>query len=233
MERISYEEVIVSLAINVIGGLLVLLLTTNAALTLITLAALLPVSYGVMLARRYYLIISNAKIRKVHSNQKDCEGLLQDYFRKARKIRILAIRAWHILGSDRGFLSKTIMELPRGWGGEIRVLLLHPESSYMLERADEIDLDGQLYKQQSVETARYIRFLKENRGINIQLKYYRTKPHWRFILLDDQGFVSYYLTKEEGSELPQYELYSGYRSLFDAFSKLFEQVWGTAEEVII
>jgi len=123
--------------------------------------------------------------------------------------------------------------MPRGWAGKIRVLLLHPESPYIFKRAKEIDLNEQLYKQQAIATARYIRFLKEKYGINIQFKYYLTKPHWRFILLDEKGFVSYYSTKIEGPELPQYELKSGYNSLFNAFSTLFEQLWITAEEGVV
>ena len=155
------KELAIRLGPSIAGGLVVHFLLSNLIYTLLTLCAILGLTWVVSKFVEQVSAARKVGIIRAYPNRKESEKALRAYLRGARDVRILAIRGLHIIGSDHSILYTELLGLPRNdWPQRIRVLLLDPNSTFIERRAEEVSLSSDDYRSQCVQTRNFIDYIK-------------------------------------------------------------------------
>lgn len=228
--------------INVIGSIIATIMITiviyiisvDVAIAVASLIVILTVtlvsSVIYYYIKRYYFVCRTLGIESRSEKKKEN---WRKFFLESKDIRILLCRGGAVLGTDTDPLYLTLTELPKKWNGKIRVLLLNPESSYVADRAKELEADVATIKNQCRMVMDNIRRLKENYSIDIKGAYYDTKPFLRYTLFDGVGFFSYPAWGEKYKPFPyQFRIGQGQTTLYNALNVHFEQLWRISEKKV-
>lgn len=227
-------NVIGSIVATIVITIVIYVISVNVAIAVASLVVILIVTLASSITyyyiKRYYFVCKTLGIESRSEKKKEN---WEKSFLESKNIRILLCRGGAVLGTDTDPLYLTLTELPKKWNGKIRVLLLNPESSYIVDRAKELEADVETIKNQCRMVMDNIRRLKENYGIDIKGAYYNTKPFLRYTLFDGFGFFSYPAWGEKYKPFPyQFRIKRGKTTLYGALSVHFEQLWKISEKVV-
>lgn len=110
--------------------------------------------------------------------------------------------------------------------GDIKILLLHPESKYARMRARALGVIIGTYKHEIHNSINFLKELK-NKGKSVSLKLYKQKPIWKMIILDDFLWLQFYDPRFHVEKMPVYGIHEkrGGESLFDPLYAVFQKKW--------
>lgn len=228
MEPQEVRSILISVGGSLAACAIFYLLTSNTRLALLTLGILIILALAIIRVRRHYKV---SKLLGIESAGLRTKEDWDRYYLNSKTVRVFFTRGGSVLGSDTDPMYQNVKGLPSDWGGEIKVLILNPNSKYISDRARELEFEDEEVKDQCRNVMRNINRLREKHHINIKGKYYDSKPFLRFTLFEDFGFFSYPAWGEK------YKLYSyhfkvkrGSKTLYEALSVYFDQLWNTAKE---
>lgn len=120
----------------------------------------------------------------------------------------------------------------------IRFLLLNPNDKTLVSAARRAGKDSQQYLKQVVNSLKKLKEIKENREVNIQVKFYKGRPLFRLMFLDNSLCLFGGYTKigvDDGSQLPQVHLLNKYDQrdttcLYSTLEKYYEDLWEKSED---
>lgn len=120
----------------------------------------------------------------------------------------------------------------------IKFLLLEPNNPYLTSAAKRAEKDNESYHKKVLQSLLKIAKLKKERDLNIDVRFYKGKPLFRLMFIDDTlCLLSPYteLGVDDGSSLPQIHLLNsvdaGHRkSLYCSFENYFDQIWNNSKE---
>ena len=223
-----FRELIISFIINLAVVGLTYLLTTSLLATVIALLVTPPIIIAAYYLRRTIIVIKNSGLRKTYQDHPDPTPLLKRYFRNSERVRLLAIRGARMLGTDRSLIKYVISELPKSWKGKIQILLLNPDSPYLISRAKELGLNPKQFATECRVSIQTISYLKQKFGTDIELRVYNRRPVVRTIIFDDRALLSYYIGNQ--GHIPiQYEIKGGENSLLRMINLLYDELWNKSE----
>jgi len=160
------------------------------------------------------------EIVRVYSSQADAASEIQRQARAAVQLDVLAVRGLGLIGLNDSLLRGSVART--GERVRLRVLLLHPDSPALAQRAGEIgESPESLANGVKLSEAR----LKELSAVcDIEAYRYRLLPTWRIIRCDSTMYVSAFDANWEGHESATYKvmetphgpLYRGFRRMFEA-----------------
>lgn len=167
-------------------------------------------------------------IDHVYQNQKDAEGQIINECDTSKMVKILAVRAQHLLGSKHSlFWSTLTSKLQKGTVG-IQLLLLDPTGENVTRRADEISEDSELFAKMIEYTIDLVDGLKKTYGENIVYRLYDQLPTFRLFIFEKKLFLSFYLNKIEGQETQVYEIGSS-SQIYCAYDRYFDYLFEPKE----
>jgi hypothetical protein len=112
--------------------------------------------------------------------------------------------------------------------GEIKILLLNPNSAQTKMRANALGVPLHEYQREIINSVQFLEELK-SKGKNIALKFYTQRPIWKMIILDDFLWLQYYHPTTHVESTPVYGVSRsrilGEYSLFDPLYAVFQKKW--------
>ena len=129
-----------------------------------------------------------------------------------------------MLGSDRSLINSLVRELPKGWQGEIRVLLLDPDSATLKNRAVELGHDPDSFATDCRSALRNVGAVARKYAVKIEARTYDREPILRSIIFDKAALVSFYVGKD--GHIPiQYEIRKRPYSLWHLVDRIYDDLW--------
>jgi hypothetical protein len=120
----------------------------------------------------------------------------------------------------------------------IRFLLRKPDDENLQTAAKKAGENPDEYRQLVISSLRKISYLRENRGVNLEVRFYEQFPAFRLVFIDASiCLVSYNVFGEgDGSQLPQIHVVRAAAnrkvstSFYHAFELYFDNLWDKSSE---
>lgn len=225
MDTQEIKSILTSAVGSVVGSGIIYFLTSN---TLLAVVAVVVTFLGIRKAGRYYKV---CKLLGIKSAAIQAKEEWNRYYLNSKTVRVFFTRGGAVLGSDTDPMYQNVKGLPADWNGEIKVLVLSPNSKYITDRARELNFEDEEVKEQCRNVMRNIKRLREKHHVNIRGKYYDSKPFLRFTLFDNFGFFSYPAWGEKYKPYSyHFKVNRGSKTLYEALSVYFDQLWNAAKE---
>lgn len=110
--------------------------------------------------------------------------------------------------------------------GEIKILLLNPDSKFLIERARDEGESPSAWMSEIRATIERLKALAEREHINIELKLYDQYPIWRIANFDDKEMsVHFFLKDQQGPQSQLLRIWKDDNDLFNALELEFERLW--------
>ena len=115
-------------------------------------------------------------------------------------------------------------------GGQIRFLLLDPDSPHLARRAADEKEDAESWRTEIRSTVTRLRSHAQNHGYEISIRYFDAYPIWRLVSIDRRSTtLNWFLPGKPGHHSPYITLSSESPvGLFVAFRREFEEAWQNA-----
>jgi uncharacterized protein len=162
------------------------------------------------------------------ANQKLAEDQIVTKFQRSERVRLLLIRGWAVIGTQRALLREALKSVNHD-RFVMQVLMLDPDSAGAKNRAKEIGesqhgmVDGIRY------ALREILELREETGLNIEIRLYSDRPTWRLFFFDQTVFVSSFQEGINGDGTHMLQLEQTRGGFYDAFVRQFEDIWARSK----
>lgn len=169
-------------------------------------------------------------VLNVYPNQVAAESAISSALERARTLDVLSLRGLGLLGLRDSLLTSAILR--RSGDLTIRVLLLNPQSKYVVERCREVSEDVGAIRNGILVACHGLSELKRTHSVSIEVRLYDAPPVWRLIFMDDRLFMSMFVNAMHGHNFPMSEVvYTGPLSLYSGFRKHFETLWASSLHV--
>lgn len=227
MDNWKIISIMIAIGGSAIGSLIYHILTLNMVFAGLSIWMLSILALAIYMIRRYYVACRLLGIERASVKTKED---WDKHFFNSKKIRVFFTRGGAVLGTDTDPMYQTVKGLPADWDGEIKVLILNPKSTHIVDRARELDLEPDAVREQCRRVMKNIDRLSEKHHINILGKYYDSKPFLRFTLFDNFGFFSYPAWgKKYRPYSYHFKMKPRAKSLYESLSTYFDQLWEIAE----
>ena len=136
----------------------------------------------------------------------------------------------YILGSTGldtfGREASPLWESIREFSGEVRIILLSPDSEYLPERAADVGMTEGEYREEIRAALEQIQRWRDS-GHRISHRTYDSLPNWKIILTSRLVWVQYYRHRKHVQETPVYQFYAtnGETGLYHLFNEEFARIW--------
>ncbi len=123
--------------------------------------------------------------------------------------------------------TSPLFDALRTFSGEIKVLLVRPNSVAFDHRCNSLGLSKDNYTGDILDSIEYCKELVTKKGRSVELKLYESPPIWKMFLTNRVLWVQYYKPGEHVDKTPIYCFkYVGTEStLFDGFRTVFQKRW--------
>ena len=171
-------------------------------------------------------IIQRTGINQVYKNQKDAEDQIIEECNRSKTVKILAVRAQHLLGSKHSLFrredNKLTFRLQRG-EVSMQILLLDPNGKYVDIRSSEVGEDSERFVDMINNT---IKIIKEFKGKSYAVEYrlYDMLPTFRLFIFENKLFLSFFLEKIDGQDTLMYEIGSS-SQIYCAYDRFFDDMF--------
>lgn len=151
----------------------------------------------------------------------------------ASEIYILANKGLEFFGMDNSIISLADAHKYKNLK-RLKIILLSTDSPCVnrgflaLRKYESVDdFKSELNSTHIIIEMGMKKFLKEIPLSKSGIKYHKSEPFFRFIMIDDSIFVSTYAEKptKQVRDLPVFEINKGYGSLYGSLRKLFNDLW--------
>lgn len=145
-----------------------------------------------------------------------------------RILYILGATGWDTFGSKNSPLHEVLHDFK----GNIKIILLDPDSRFLVNRAKSIRVNEKTYKNQIKKSIKMLKGLKQKGGF-VDLSLYDSPPNWKFILSARFSWVQRYWRDEHVADTPVYLLYAtdDLKGLYHAFFDDFDRIWQLSKQV--
>ena len=170
---------------------------------------------------------------KVYKNLELAKTSILEKVYNAREIKVLANKGLEFFGSDSSIISLAETEKYSNLK-RLKIVLLSPNSKWVnrgfmaLRKYETIeDFKSELESTHIIVEMGMKRFLRKWHLSKSGIKYHYGEPLFRFIMVDDTVFVSTYAENptEQVKDLPVFEIYNGYGSIYGSLKKHFNDLW--------
>ena len=111
--------------------------------------------------------------------------------------------------------------------GEIKFLLLDPNSSTLERKAKDENVDPDNLRKDIQATIQRLKSYVEKYNIKIEIRFYTDFPIWRLCVIDNKKiYLNYFLSNQQGPESPLIEIRPVSNGIFGGFIKEFNETWG-------
>lgn len=136
-------------------------------------------------------------------------------------LRIAGLTGWTTFGSKDSPLHDAI----DGFNGEIRILLMNPESKDFAHRAYLLGVHEERFADEVRQTISYCAGLRAHRK-DIEVRLYDDMPVWKMVLTNDFLWLQHYNSKAHVDETPVYCLTATSDGcLFSPFTNVWKKRW--------
>lgn len=110
--------------------------------------------------------------------------------------------------------------------GDIRVILMSPDSRFLHQRAEDLGVSDAQYRRDIRRTLAQIEVWRR-RGHIVSHRTYDSKPNWKLIVTNDLAWVQYYRMGTHVAETPVFQFFAtdGQNGLYHLFYTEFWRVW--------
>jgi len=116
-------------------------------------------------------------------------------------------------------------------GGEVRFLLLDPNSAFLQQRAGEEGESPEAWRSDIAATIQRLKEFAAREGIAIGIRIADEMPVWRILIIDRLVlYVNYFLPSLQGSQSPQLEVAVIEHGLAWPLLRQFEACWRRAKD---
>jgi transcriptional regulator with XRE-family HTH domain len=162
--------------------------------------------------------------------QSDAKAEIQRHAADARAIDVLAVRGLGLVALKDSLLRGSVSDRDAMC---LRVLLLHPDSVAVAERAHEIGESTESLASGIRHAEGRLRELARVPGLDVQAYFYRHLPVWRVIRIDGTLYVSAFVARWEGHESTLYKLPPSPKGpLYNGFCRMLDSEYRSAERVV-
>lgn len=102
-------------------------------------------------------------------------------------IYILGTTGWETFGDTNSPLHNALSKCK-----ETKIILLEPLSDIIKERAKSLNISVNNYKKEIYDSVKYLKKLKDIDGVQVELKMYKRKPLWKYIILGEYVWIQQY-----------------------------------------
>ncbi|MCX4663972.1 helix-turn-helix domain-containing protein [Streptomyces uncialis] len=171
------------------------------------------------------------EVVRVYAAQRSAAEEIQQMAREAAELDVLAVRGLGLIGLNDSLLRSCLPRQPGSEGKRVRVLLLDPDSTALVQRAAEI---GESTESLAGGVKLAESRLRELASVcDIKVYRYKTLPTWRVIRVDSTMFVSVFDSGWEGHESAMYKVVeTPHGPLFRGFRRTFEVIIEGAERTV-
>ncbi len=231
MKEINYTTKVIALSIpgSLIAGIILNFLSDLSISTIIIILLI------ILILILFYLLyfsrnneekseigINNIYTTKKNSFSKIVENANNSFF-------FLGISAKRTNSSP--IIQKKIIEIGRK-NGEIRFLLLDPDSENVKKRADDEKDDYNSWKNEINATITRLKSLEKKHNITIQIRVFDEYPVWRMNIIDSNKiYLNYFLLNKQGAQSPQIELIENDNSIFWPLFNTYNELWKKSKVV--
>lgn len=182
-------------------------------------------------AFKRYKIYKNSGIfdyrpNKTSEDKTKNEAFLLEQVKSAGSIKIIGATGYQTFAKSDATGKAVLREVLENISGEIKILLLHPNTEQTKMRAKALGVLLETYQR---DIANSIQFLKELKikGKSVALKLYSQRPIWKMIIADDFLWLQYYDPKEHVEYTPVYGIKRDHNNytLFEPLSAVFTKKW--------
>jgi hypothetical protein len=147
--------------------------------------------------------------------------------RSVKEIRVLALHG------ARLWVNKDLKTTVLNTSASIRVLLLQPDSNYVVSRVGEFpeEYGHKAIRAQIISAIRLLQKWKEKKGAACQTRLYDEIPSFWLVFVDDLLYLSSYSRNRNSQDSEVYKIRSQKHSLFQMFDEHFERLWAGANDV--
>ena len=136
----------------------------------------------------------------------------------------------NILGSTGidtfGKQGSPLWDSVNGFRGEIKIILMSPESEFLGERARSVGMTEGAYREE-IKTALEQIKKWQKAGRRVSHRTYDSPPNWKLILTSKLAWVQYYRHQKHVQQTPVYQFYAtfGETGLYHVFDDEFARIW--------
>lgn len=156
------------------------------------------------------------------------QELLLEKIAVAKVIEILGATGYNTFarwnpGKDKAVLREAFETYEKG---EIKLLLLNPDSKQTRMRASSLGVPLDKYRKEIFESINFLKELK-NKGKALSLKLYSQRPIWKMIILDNFLWLQHYDPRSHVDLMPVYGIYRKEEgdSFFGPLYEVFKKKW--------
>lgn len=218
---VDKQELLVTFVLELFIAILLYFVTSSLIFIIATLGIAVAIMVTVSMVRNYYNVHNMVGIKKLIDASK--EDWLKCYTQSS-VVRVLLRTGGWVLGTEKDSMYQTIEKLPHDYRGEIRILLLDPNSKHISDRAEELGLPIERVKAYCTNTIESLQFLKGKHNLqNLNWALYDDYSPLRFTLFDQFGIVAYGgFTPEQTRNI---KIAPGKESLYESLVIYFDQLW--------
>ena len=112
------------------------------------------------------------------------------------------------------------------YGGDIRIILMSPDSEFLTERANDVGMSEGAYREEINSALAQIEKWQRS-GRRVSHRTYDSPPNWKLILTNKLAWVQYYRHRMHVQETPVYQFYAtfGETGLYHVFNDEFARIW--------
>jgi len=160
-------------------------------------------------------------------NLLEVSKLMEERSFSAHRIRVFA-RSWHS-STKRQDLCDKLAQLRET---SVCILLLHPKSKFVEQRSREAGYKNpDQIRREITSSVDRLTDLKTRCGLeHLHVRYYDAMPVFRFVLVDEKAFLSFYPRSAPGTSIPVVEIGQSPVSLWNALDRYFEYLWAESNE---
>ena len=163
-----------------------------------------------------------------YAGQQPAEMDITKSFAAALDVRLLLIRGWAIIGTQRSLLRRALRKKDREHF-QMRLLLLAPDSDAAVERAKEIGETRNAMLEGIRYALREILELRDELRLRIEIRKYSERPVWRLFFFDDTVYVSSFQQGIDGDQTHMLCFEKAQGGFFGAYDRYFEDLWNRSK----
>jgi hypothetical protein len=116
-------------------------------------------------------------------------------------------------------------------GGDVRFLLMDPNSPNLGRRADDEGCSKEIWVQDIKATITRLKDISQKHGASIKIRFFSEYPLWRMLLVDRRlVYLNYFLDRHRFTDSPQITLKNSDMGLLNVFQKMFDELWESASD---
>ena len=129
--------------------------------------------------------------------------------------------------------SSPLYEFVNTFQGDLKIMLLDPQTQMVNERAQAVSESVTEYRKQITGSISYLKELNKSKNV-MKVKTYSDLPNWKMVMTERYLWLQCYNPGEHVDNTPVFGIYknnSGFHSLYELFYYEFHKLWENSDEI--